>query len=1110
MQIFRLIRNVSLTLSFLLVIVAAYGQNAIILRGKVIDQATKEPLMATTIVEINKNERTVNGTVSDFNGDYSLKLSAKNAMLRFSAIGYKAITIEYKGQQTLDVSLEPDVVSLGEVNVVAKAAKTANDGYMNILKKDQVGAIAGIELVELESVQATSVAEAIQGRISGVDIASASGDPGSGIKIQVRGASSIMGNSKPLVIVDGLPYQTTSMEDFNFSTESVEDYSSLLDVPVENIKDIQVLKDAATAAIYGSKAGNGVILITTKGGKKGRPKFTYNYKMAIAQQPKPIPLLNGDQYSTLMLESVFNADNGLGFTKPVELSYDPDYELYKEYSQNTDWLGGVSRTGYTQNHNLSVSGGGENTQYFISAGYTSEEGTTIGTSLDRLSTSMKLNYKMTRKVNIQSSFAYTHSDINNNGTGEPVRGQRKSVRQMAIMKAPNMSIYSFDENGELTDNYFSPQESFQGAGSQYFNPVAMAYESMANTLSERLRTSINVKYDINKDINWTSYVVYDVNNKEIREFTPQEVYGSSFSSSNSNKMSHNNGKSYDFQGRTTFLYKTRSAESNFFASVFGGEASQYPVKLTSTVSADVNITNSATFKGEASNAASNTLNDFFIASRLKNIKSSENLRRTLSGTGSMHLNVFGKYLLQGTLRADGDSKFGQDKKWGIFPAFGMGWIISEEGFISPVSWINHLKMRASYGINGNMPSSNDAFYSRYGANGSYYNINGIQLENIQLSSLNWEKTFQSDIGLEGSLFNNRLNFDAEYYYKRTEDIIIPKIGIPSSTGIGQLEFANFGEILNQGWEINGSVKVLVNKGDGLNVDVNFNVSNNINEVLSIPEGYEISSGKMNQNGTYLEQVEVGRPMGSFYGYKFKGVFARNEDNVLRDDNGNIIYEEDGITPRRLRFGGPNGYLFEGGDAIYEDVNKDGVIDEGDVVYLGNADPDLFGGFGLNLSYRGFYVNPYFHYVIGQDVMNMTKMNLESMYTRDNQSTAVLRRWRKQGDETDMPRALYNKGYNYLGSDRFTEDASFVRFKTLSIGYRFTKAQLRRLKISELNVFCNLYNLYTWTNYTGQDPEVGRSLSVKFNDDGSTEFKGGKDNAKTPPSRNITFGLIVGF
>lgn len=1099
MKVYSYIRNILFILSLLLINVLSFGQDTDIIRGTVIDSDTKETLIGITVVEIDKNERTLSGTATNLDGNYTLKLSGrKETRIRISGIGFVTKMIDYTGQKHLNISLVYDLITIDDVTVVAKAAISTDDGYMGIVKREQVNSISGLKVDEVSTIQATSIAEAIQGRIAGVDIAAASGDPGGGIRIQIRGTSSIMGDVEPLVIVDGLPYQTTSLKDFNFSTESVEEYSSLLDIPVENIMDIQMLKDAASAAIYGSKAANGVILITTKSGVKGKPQFKYNFKAAVKRQPDQIPLLDGNQYSTLMLDGMFNASNGLAFSKPKELSYDPNYKYYNEYSQNTDWVRAVTQTGVTQNHNLSISGGGENTRYFVSAAYTSEGGTTVGTSLDRISTIAKLDYIMTRKITVQSTFTYTHSYIKNNGS---------SVRSMAYKKAPNMSIYSFDDDGNLTDNYFSPQENYQGSGTKYYNPVAMVNESFGNTLSERLRTTLNAKYDITNDLKFTGYVVYDVNNKEVREFIPQEVYGSPFTSDLTNKMSHNNGKSYGFQGRGVISYKKKFAYSNFFSSMFGGDASKYPVTITGTMAGDANVTKNGTFKGSGSNAAASSLFDFFTANRLKSISTSEYLRRNISGTGALHLSMFGKYMLQATVRADGDSKFGQDKKWGVFPAFGVAVLLSEMGFLEHSESISFLKLRGSYGVNGRMPTNNDVFYSRYGADQSYYNYNGVELENIQLSSLQWEKTFQYDIGVESSFFKNRLSLEAEYYYKRTEDVIIPRISIPASTGFEVLEYANFGEILNKGWELNGSV-LAVKKRD-INVTFNFNVSNNINKVLSIPEGYEIASGSMNSNGSYLQKIEVGRPIGAFYGYKFNGVFARDEDNVILDDNNDIIYDNNG-NPRRLRFGGSSGYVFVGGDAMYEDINRDGVIDKGDVVYLGNANPDLFGGFGLNMSYKGLYINPFFHFVVGQDVINITKMGLESMYSKDNQSTVVLRRWRKQGDETDIPRALYNKGYNFLGSDRYVEDASFMRLKTLSIGYKFNKQQLKRARIKDLNVYCNFYNLYTWTNYKGQDPEVNRNLGISFDSSGGVQFSGGKDNASTPPARNITFGLIIGF
>lgn len=459
-----------------------------------------------------------------------------------------------------------------------------------------------------------------------------------------------------------------------------------------------------------------------------------------------------------------------------------------------------------------------------------------------------------------------------------------------------------------------------------------------------------------------------------------------------------------------------------------------------------------------------------------------------------------KYSVMLGAKYEGNSKFAQDSRWGLFPTVAGFWRISEEDFMSNVSWIDDLKARFSWGQSGNQPNGNYLYFNTYsaGSNLSYLDMQGVQPDGVELTSLKWETIDQLNPGLTFFGLNGRMNIEFDYYRKKTLDLYLEDSGIPYSSGYGEIN-RNDGEMENRGFEF--MIDYTVVRQQDFSLSFNINLSRNQNQVLRLPENYSLVYGDMLSNGNYKISVVPGQPLGGFFGYEYDGVYKSNDDAIVRDENGDPVYGLNVDEPMVMIMGGSEGYVFEGGDAKYVDQNYDGKIDELDIVYLGDLNPDFMGGAGIRAQYKNFVLSTFLFFKVGQKIINQTRMDTEKMYNYDNQSKATNWRWRREGDETDIPRALYNEGYNWLGSDRFVEDGSYLRLKTLSLSYDFSPRVLQRIRMKDLRIFATAYNLFTWTNYSGQDPDVAPPSKPDVLP---------KDISKTPPSRRFMFGINITF
>ncbi|WP_442794910.1 SusC/RagA family TonB-linked outer membrane protein [Pelobium manganitolerans] len=1065
---------------------------ATVVKGKVTDKLDKQPVPGANVAELDKDKRTVTATTTDINGNYSLRLSNPNNQISISFLGYKTfLSGAVKDRKEINVALDIASNQLQEVSVVGRHEATVSD--LPISARNSTRATSTINAEKIDQMSVGSIDQALQGRLTGVDFGTTSGDPGAGMSIRIRGTSSINGSSQPLIVLDGMPYETEIPDDFNFGTADDQGYAQLLNIAPSDILDITVLKDAASTALWGGRAANGVLLINTKRGKMGKPSVNYNFKGALSNQPDALPFLTGNQYATLIPEEVMNATGvPLDFLgqngQNKAFQYDPlDAYYYYNYSNNTNWIDLITRTGVTQDHNISISGGGDKTRYYGSVGYLNQTGTTVGTDLTRITTKINLDYEVSDKMKFRTDLTYTHVNNNLNYTS--------SLRNVAYNKMPNMSPFEYDEYGNITGVYFSPEENIQGKYSGTYNPLAMANEGSSKLYGERITPRFNLSYNIlpQNKLYFTGDVVFDINNNKSKTFLPQIATGRPSNETSVNRASDSDGDSYSIQTKLNLVYTPFSTEKNSWQNLISFQTSD---------------SRSSSYSATTSNTASSYLQDPSIPSVTNgsglSLNSGQSQSRSMGLVFQSQYQWLDRYILSLNARIDGNSKYGPDNRFGIFPGISARWRVSGEPFMKKFEhFLDDFSIRASYGSTPNAPGSNYAYYSRYSPfSYTYLDNSAVGRNNMALTQLKWETIVGKNLGFNLWMFNNRVRLDAEIYQNTTKDLYFNDLSIPNITGYTSVDM-NIGTMNNDGWEIGLNTTPLKNKT--WQVDLDFNISRNANSIQSISEFYPRESVVgLPGLGKYKSYLVEGNPFGSFYGFKYLGVYKTAEDTKAKDADGNVIVGPNG-QDKYMRYNYPTvDYVFQAGDAIYEDVNKDGNIDEADMMYLGNGIPKFNGGFGATVGYKGqFKLSAFFSYRYGFDVVNGAQITTTNLYGFNNQSTAVLRRWRNPGDDTDMPRALYNDGYNWLGSDRYIQDGSFIRLSTVTFTYNLGKQFLQTLNLKSARVYLTGQNLYTWTKYTGQNPDV--DIRGK-----NTPFAYPVDNALTPPSRTYTLGLTVGF
>lgn len=1070
------------------------AQKTEIIKGLIIDKITEETMPGVNVVEIDDKGRFVSGVVSDINGNYILKVKDVTDSIQVSYVGYKKSVFSIDKRTTINVALELESTTLQEIRVTAN--KVSNDGVTQV--RDLGTAVTRMELKEMKSVMSTSVEEMLMGRMGNVDITAVSGDPGAGLNIRIRGTASLNAKNNPLIVVNGIQY-SPDFENFDFANADVQKFGNLIDVSPEDIESIEVLKDAASTAVWGSAASNGVIMIKTKRGIKSPPIFEYTFKNTIAKEPDPIPMLDNGGYASLMREEVYNYNiiSNHNASTPdyfYQIDFEPsEFYNYYNYTQNTNWVKEITRIAYIQQHDFSVRGGGDKTKYNISVGYFDEEGTVTGNRSRKLNLRSSLDYDLSTKLQFKSDIMYTHYDDDATYDREDWEfADNKQIRSIAYRKMPNLTVYERDTNNVPTSQFFT-DPTLQGSSTEVYNPVAFAELGTNNTIKDNARALFNIRYLILPGLTFNSTITLDIFDSKQSKFLPAEAIGN-YTSSFTNKAVNIIKKKSSVFTKNQLVYNPKIGTNNYL-----GIIGQFDTE--ETIERGLNV--------QTNLSASRYLQQPVGDKNITYMSSDFSRYRSLGLFVSANYKYKDKYILMIGAKGEGTSKFSAESRWGIFPTGSIAWRFSEEPFMKDIRFINDSKIRASWGRSGNLPDGNYLYFNKYESYSdlNYMDTRGTQPEGMELTSLRWETIQQTDLGLDLSLWDMRINITFDAYIKQTLDLYLKETEIPNSSGFNTLNINN-GEMQNRGLEL--AVDVNVVKRENFQFYINANVSKNQNIVTMLPDNYSFETGNVLNNGEYLMKVVPGEPLGGFYGYKYLGVYSRTSDAVATDAEGNPIIGLDGY-PLSMQMGnaGSEKYTFVGGDSKYQDVNHDGKIDELDVVYLGNLNPDYMGGGELRFRYKNVTFSTFFNFKTGSKIINQTRMYAENMSSFDNQTTATNSRWRSEGDVTDVPRALWQGpggatplyGYNWLGSERFVENGSFLRLKTASLMYNFSTRFCDKLRIKDLKMYVTGYNLYTWTNYTGQDPDVAPP---------SKPDKLPVDNNLTPPSIRLMLSINITF
>ena len=1094
-----------LLISFLcsLLTLSAQRPGDIVVQGVVSSSTDGEPLIGVNVTEVDATNRIVSGTITDFDGKYVLRVRSRDNKLTFSYVGYNNTERRIGNLNRVDVALVEKTQQIRDVTVTATRRHT--ESGFSIPQREIATAVQTLDMKEIEGIQVSSIDDALQGRIAGLDIVANSGDPGSGTTMRIRGASSITGNNQPLIVLNGVPYEMQVDQSFDYANSNQEQYANLLSINPDDILEISVLKDAAASAVWGSKGANGVIMITTKRGYTGPTKVEYSFRYTGTVQPRGLKMLSGDDYTMLMKQAFFNPQQDENASNFDEYNYDRFFSEYQQYNNNTDWVKAVSQIGNINDHYLTISGGGDRATYRISGGYMYQNGTVIGQDFSRLSSRAYLDYRVSDRLKFTSELSYSYSNNYRNyfferNTGTP--NDQLSILGIAYKKMPNVTIYEQDARGvENQDKFYNILQSSRLNWDQKYlvNPVALATLATNNIKNFRILPTFRLQYDLldpnEQTLRYSMYVSFDINNDKTTKFLPSEVTNFPWNSSQFNRAESGDNEAITIQTDNNISWIPRLGNKDHNLLLYAS--------LQTTEGR-------STFQGIISHSLpSGKAPEVSTPGYLLNEFTSRAHWRSVGYLFRGHYSYKSRYIISATLRRDGSTKFGDGMKFGNFPGISLKWIASDEDFLQDIPWLSMLAFRPGWGLSGNQPSFEYLHFSRYGDFGGYIDLTSQRPVTLQLKDLKWETTSSFNYGLDLGFFEDKLQADINVYSKRTKDLLFRDVSIPNSSGFATLSYQNAGTMDNIGWEVNLYANRLFQTKD-FSLDFRFNIANSVNRIVELKDAIlnTYNSTFNYDNGSYLTRIQEGNSFGSIYGFKYQGVYQfdkyrpNTQENapVARNRDGRVIMDEKGEPiPMVFAYGRTSEYIFRGGDARYEDRNFDGSIDELDIAYLGNSNPLFNGGFGPTFRYKNMSLTAFFNFRVGNKIVNAARMFAENMYSTNNQSIAVNWRWRKDGDVTEIPRALFNYGYNWLGSDRFVEDGSFLRFKYLTFNYAVPKDILRKLQVDRINCYLTFNNIFVLTRYTGVDPEVAYgSLGIS------------QDWGQTPRSKDLTLGITVGF
>ncbi len=1048
--------------------------------GRVTDQKTGEGLPGATVLL----KGTSIGVSTSVDGRFSLNVPESGGTLVVSSIGMATQEVAIGNRTTIDLALVTDDKQLNEIVVT---------GYgEQVNRRELTGSIATVNSAQYKDQPVLGVDQALQGRAAGVQVYQNSGTPGSAISVRIRGAASILASNEPLYVVDGLPISTGSYSQLSTGNQQT---NALNDLNPNDIASIEVLKDASAAAIYGSRASNGVVLITTKRGKVGKAQIDLDYYRGFQNVWRKPEVLNGVQQTQLFLEETANRfpanangtvpapslGAGVVFRSNADLAaylYGPGglalaNGLYsyvnsttnpaRPLSQfqdpttapNTDWTDLVLRTAPISNYGVTFSGGTDQSRYRLAVNYFDQQGTVVGSGYNRGSVRFTMDNKLSDKIRMGTSI-----------------GLNRGVNNRIIN---DNSIYGVLTTARLTANdipVYNTNGTYVKLGS-IENPVAAANEPYIKSANNRLIGTQYTEFELIKNLKYRA------------------TFGLDFLYSRDDRFINtllNGGVAVRGEGT---IATAQDANFNHISSLNYTKAFGTDHTLNALFVAEYQRDWYSDTYEQATNFPSNAIREL-AAGATKTSATSSSTGWALFGLLLKADYAYkGRYLLSASVRRDRSSRFGTNNQVGYFPAISAGWRVIDESFLKDQAALSELKIRGSYGQTGNQAIGNFASRGLISPGYNYLDQGGYALSQLANPDLKWERTNASDIGLDIGTLQNRIYLSADIYYRKTTDLLQLQ-NLPSDTGFSSYT-ANIGSLENKGLELALTTINIRHDGDGLNWETNFNISFNRNKVLVLAD----------QSATgvaygFASRLKVGEPLGAFYGYRVDHIFqnqgeidALNAAAVTKTGVATATYQGSQTTPTRP------------GDIMFKDLNNDGVVNATDQEIIGNAQPKYYGGLSNTLRYKGFDLNVLAQYNVGNQIYNYSRSYTQGMSTSYGQDAAVLNRWTPTNTNTDIPRAVYmDPNTNNRNSDRFLEDGSYLRLKTVTIGYTLPKSLLAHAHIRTARIYVQSQNLVTFTKYTGLDPEVntfsGSNTSL------------GTDFFTYPQARTFTGGVTLGF
>ncbi|WP_297072736.1 TonB-dependent receptor [uncultured Duncaniella sp.] len=1028
----------------------AYSQN-ITVTGTVQDEAG-DPLIGATVQQKGSS----NGIATDIDGQFKLSVP-KNATLVVSYVGYTTQSVAVEGRTSLTITLKENSEVLDEVVVV---------GYGQMKRSDMTGSVVSVGDAAIKKSVPTSIDQVLQGRAAGVQIQANSGTPGASTSIRIRGINSLNATNQPIFVIDGVVIDSATDD---------ESANPLSAINPSDIVSMDILKDASATAIYGSRASNGVIMITTKRGSAGNATVTYDGYVGWQEMPKKYDMLNLREYAR---HHNYRA-NELNLLDPSSAFVNPD-----ALGDGTDWQDELFKKAFMTSHNLSVSGGNEKTTYAFSGGYLKQDGIALGSGFRRLSLRSNIDsqIKSWLRGGMNASISETKQEV----------GTDKNTIMSALMQQPTVAVTSPDGSFDGPEDVWMPD-----------NPVGLAELTTNNNRKTNFRFNTYLEATLIKGLTLKTELSGDWNYNNYYYYMPDYQFGIKTQDTRTSKWTKTNTKYWSW--RNILTYNRTFNKVHSVNAMVGQEMSHY---------------NWETQVGTASGFLSNTTPDLSAGDITTSTTTGHKFANSLlSYFGRVFYSYDDRYLLTATIRRDGSSKFNKDKRWGWFPSVALAWRASQESFLRDITWMNNAKLRAGWGATGNQNVDQWATIALLSFKTTPWGT-GVLTGNTPNTDLTWETTHSYNLGLDLGFLDNRIEVVADLYYKKTKNLLL-QVQLPayigsSGQGAASNPWQNIGSLENKGFELTVNTTNITNRNFQWTTNLVFSL--NRNKVLSLDTETATLEKSFQPSSTnfIVTKTAVGQPIGQFWGYKVIGRFDKPTDFYYHDANGEI---KQVAIPEGNTIAESSTWL---GDYIFEDVNGDGKINAEDCTYLGNPEPKFTFGLGNTFSWKGIDLTIFFSGSYGNKALNLTRYRIEdprqnSNILRSALNYAVIGKIDPNGPDDDyrnlhivnagstlMPavqRSDANSNYSRI-SDRLIEDASYIRLQNISLGYTFPKDWVRKIYLENVRVYMNIQNLHTWTKYKGLDPEVG----AMYGDALMT----GLDYGRYPTPRIYTFGLNVSF